>query len=217
MIPLTRATLSKRLENWLAKKQQQLNDEIDATGAASPGTLANYREKRLKTVLMSETNEKCAYCESKLTHVYFGDVEHIIPRSREPRLALSHNNLTIACAVCNNTKGDAWDPICPHLNPYADDPDDHVAAAGAFLARRPGAHRGLVTISTFELNRPALVEKRWELWTTLQALADAYHAAPMGPPKDAYASMLLDYTKPSAEYSYFAKAYLASIGLELEA
>jgi len=54
-----------------------------------------------KDQLLVETNEKCAYCESSLTVVAFGDVEHFRPKSIYWWLAYVYDNYLASCAICN--------------------------------------------------------------------------------------------------------------------
>lgn len=49
-------------------------------------TVANrYNHPEIKTALEKETHEKCAYCESKIKHISYGDIEHILPKNRDAR------------------------------------------------------------------------------------------------------------------------------------
>ncbi|MEQ1829786.1 MAG: HNH endonuclease, partial [Pirellula sp.] len=50
-----------------------------------------------------ETADKCAYCESKVTHVTFGDIEHIVPKS------IGGKQTTLTCGRCNNDQGSDLD------------------------------------------------------------------------------------------------------------
>ena len=47
---------------------------------------------------------KCAYCESKITHVDYGHIEHYRPKSKFPQLTFEWSNLLLACGMCNGTK-----------------------------------------------------------------------------------------------------------------
>ena len=45
-----------------------------------------YNNKTVKASLKSMFNNKCAFCESNITQVYAGDIEHFRPKSKFPEL-----------------------------------------------------------------------------------------------------------------------------------
>ena len=100
-----------------------------------------YRHQEVKTSIVEETAEKCAYCESKITHVYWGDVEHIKPKNQFPENRLDYENLTLECAIRNNKKSDYYNEEAPLLNPYEDTPEDHLVGLGPLLWQRNGSPR----------------------------------------------------------------------------
>ncbi len=76
-----------------------------------------YKQSEIKEALIKLFNGKCAYCESKILHIYPGDVEHFRPKSsiKYPKedkvkeikpayywLAADWNNLLLACKNCNS-------------------------------------------------------------------------------------------------------------------
>ena len=73
-----------------------------------------YSHSEVKTALRKAQHDKCAFCESKVTHVSPGDVEHFRPKAgyrQKPRdplvrpgyywLAYEWSNLLFACPLCN--------------------------------------------------------------------------------------------------------------------
>ena len=46
------------------------------------------RDKSIKEQILKETHGKCVYCESKISHVCPGDIEHILPKNKK-RMILS--------------------------------------------------------------------------------------------------------------------------------
>lgn len=73
-----------------------------------------YRHHTVKEVLIDAQHGKCAFCESKITHISYGDVEHFRPRGgycqdsrSNPKppgyywLAYEWTNLFLACELCN--------------------------------------------------------------------------------------------------------------------
>src|SRR5687767_3753304 len=100
----------------------------DPTVPAAAAT--RYQHADIKSTLASETAEKCAYCQSKVPHIYPGACEHISPKARCPELIVAWENLTYACFECNREKGDYYDETAPLLNPYMDDPREHLRFCG---------------------------------------------------------------------------------------
>ena len=208
MIKLQRDPLPAPLEQRLADQSAKLKEHL-ARSEEPPSALLNYyRNPDLKAHLLSEASGKCIYCESKITHVYFGDVEHIRPKSRFPAERLERDNLAIACALCNNAKGEFWSEDAPLLNPYIDEPEGEFLALGYIVGRRPGKDRARVTIDKLDLNRLGLVERRKERIELLQTLADQYVSAPEGTIKDLLRAELCKHAAGRSEYAFIVRAYL---------
>lgn len=120
-----------------------------------------YRHPEIKASLKSETNGKCAYCESKFGHVHHGDVEHIYPKSENLALSFVWNNLTLACEVCNQNKSNL-DPYLNHIiDPYEVDPGNHLTFFGAIVMALDHEY-GESTRTILGLARAELVERRNE-------------------------------------------------------
>ncbi|MDQ1610222.1 MAG: hypothetical protein QOG00_153 [Pyrinomonadaceae bacterium] len=73
-----------------------------------------YAHKSVKEALIKAQHDKCFLCESKITHIAFGDVEHFRPKAaycqnrseglQKPGyywLAYEWSNLFLACQLCN--------------------------------------------------------------------------------------------------------------------
>lgn len=73
-----------------------------------------YSAKSVKSALRKAQHDKCAFCESKIAHVAFGDVEHFRPKAgyrKTPEdalvrpgyywLAYDWGNLLFCCQICN--------------------------------------------------------------------------------------------------------------------
>lgn len=72
-----------------------------------PGPFADYRS--YKTHLQREFRRKCVYCrisDGLKGYEGFG-VDHYLPRSKFPALAVAWSNLFYACNVCNAWKGES--------------------------------------------------------------------------------------------------------------
>jgi hypothetical protein len=208
VIRLTRLTLDPELGGEHALRVAQLHACLDFDAPVPQVVLDAYKAVGLKTHLRSESSDKCAYCESKITHVYWGDVEHIKPKGLFPRNRLDVGNLCLACAKCNNLKLDYWSDELPLVNPFVDDPQDELVAFGAFVARRPGCDRARMTVSLLGLNRPELLERRQERWQLLQPLADQYMQAPDGPVRDLLRQELVEQAGKDREFTMIVREYL---------
>ena len=92
-----------------------------------------YRHPEIKQTIRAETYDKCAYCESKISHVHPGETDHIFPVSRRPDLFVSWNNLTFVCTECNRQKLDYYSEAEPLVNPYIDQPSDHLIFFGPMV------------------------------------------------------------------------------------
>lgn len=195
-----------RLAGYEARRAQA----AEAGTQASERVMTGYRHKEVKEALLAETAAKCAYCESRITHVYFGDVEHILPKDSNPDLLLSYDNLTIACAVCNNKKDNYYNPAAPLLNPYEAPPEQHLLALGVLVWHRPGSEMGERTRLLLDLNRAELVERRQERLESVARLADKVVQLPKGPVRGLLERELNAEAADQAEYAFIVRTYLAA-------
>jgi uncharacterized protein (TIGR02646 family) len=169
-----------------------------------------YRHKQIKDALVEMFRGKCAYCESSITHIDYGHIEHYKPKALPAYydLAVEWKNLLLACGRCNGTenKGVKF-PLAveggPLVNPTEDDPDEHLIFdydAKARLANVLGkSPRGETTWRILGLNRPELVRHRSAFVMKLYAIATRYD-------HDAEARDIIDSSvEAGEEYSAFAK------------
>lgn len=166
-----------------------------------------YAHQEIRDALIGETARKCAYCESRMEHVAPSNVEHMVPKSVRTNLVCEWTNLTLACPTCNTKKGDYYDDGCPLLNPYEDDPDDHLRWVGPMVfAVTPD--RGRVTRSRLALNRSELLFQRGQridrARELLELIADSAPAVGRALGEDLRSMQLAD-----AEYSAAVRAFIA--------
>lgn len=196
--------LKSRVDQWNTRYTTELN--VGQTPSES--LLARYRDPDLKTVLREETKNKCAYCESYISHIYPGDVEHIEPKSASSLKRLDYDNLTIACWQCNNNKDTYYDILIPIINPFVHDPEDHLIAIGSLVYRKPSDPIGLVTETVLKLNRTHLAEARRERLERLLPLADLYQKETDPSIKYIYLQQLLIEAGEDKEYTLVVRSYL---------
>jgi uncharacterized protein (TIGR02646 family) len=150
--------------------------KINRPSCPNLGALSNrnYKHPDNKEALKYASHDKCVYCESKVTNVYHGDIEHLKPKAKYPELTFNWDNLGFICAICNGNKSDIFDETFPFVNPYEDNPEDFLFALGSFIFHKGGDKRGEITVKTIKLNRPELTAKRLETIEKLKTLIDRY-------------------------------------------
>jgi uncharacterized protein (TIGR02646 family) len=92
-----------------------------------------YGAKSVKNALKKAQHDKCCFCEAKITHVAYGDVEHFRPKGGYRQkdsdklgrpgyywLAYDWSNLFLACQICNQRHKKNLFPLV--------DPDDRATS-----------------------------------------------------------------------------------------
>lgn len=203
MIRLTKRTPSLEMQNDIANNIKSYQDLKVAGKEISKTLLGAYNTTEIKELLKEETSCKCAYCESKMLHVDYGDIEHMTPKGEDPTLRYSYENLTLACGVCNTKKSTHLDV----LNPYVVDPEDHLFAFGPLIFRKPHSDVGAITEKRLDLNRAPLVEKRKERIEALQSIADQIARTNNASLRQLLIDEFEEQCSWKMEYSLAAKAY----------
>lgn len=174
----------------------------------------NYKHPQNKDCLTRASHGKCMYCESKITHVYFGDVEHIRPKDSGlyPHLEFEWSNLGFVCAQCNNAKRNQYDENTPFINPYEEEPGHFLFAFGSALFHKNGSERAALTIIQLDLNRAELVERRAIRLQEIQKAIDATFRTNNINLQKSLMDELSKEKDPAREYSMFCAALLAAHG-----
>src|SRR5260370_28142579 len=108
MIRLSKRPRPEILAQMAAAWTEEYLRAVKAGGAILEDIRYRYRHPLVREHLQIETRDKCAYCESKIRHVTPDHIEHILAKSARPDLIVDWSNLTIACPVCNHSKGDYY-------------------------------------------------------------------------------------------------------------
>ncbi|MGB8260005.1 MAG: retron system putative HNH endonuclease [Terracidiphilus sp.] len=175
--------------------------------------LYRYGHRQIKSALRVVFHDKCAYCESHISHVEYGHIEHFRPKSKQEfeHLAFEWDNLFLACSICNGVeyKSDRFPSPKeggPPINPCDDSPEDHLSfffdqvAKVATVVHK--TERGKTTIDLVGLNRPELRAYRSRQVEKLAALARFVAT-------DERARQILDEARSGDhEYAAFARALL---------
>lgn len=214
MIQLTKRTKPTKLASNGSNWTSTLMSLVNSNAKIPDHVWGQYREDDIKKVVKEETGGKCVYCETYVTHQYPGDIEHIIPKSKYPRLTFIWSNLTFVCYWCNNHKRDYVEKgEAKLLNPYKDQIKEHLVCAGPLLMHINGSKRGELTSKIIKLNRKDIVDRRIDKMNELQSLIDKYERENVIPLKELLRQELIEFTYSENEYSYMCFCYLSSIGL----
>jgi uncharacterized protein (TIGR02646 family) len=151
-----------------------------------------YGAADVKEALGRTQHDKCAFCESKIAHVSYGDVEHFRPKAGWKQaeadalsrpgywwLAYDWANLVLSCTLCNQRHKANLFPVqgaratapsddlraeLPALiHPVEDDPAREIVFDGADVDMRASSERGRATAEALGLNRPKLYDERRRL------------------------------------------------------
>jgi uncharacterized protein (TIGR02646 family) len=200
MIPIKKSAKAPAALSTAAVKAAQLDlkTRYDAAPAACrvprnrrlhvPATL--YNADSIKDRLIANQKEKCCFCEAKLLHVGYGDVEHYRPKNgfrqsaadtlEKPGyywLAYTWSNLLFSCKRCNGGHKRNYFPLANHPADRAYSHHDALARERPLLLHPaqddPAAHirfrravavgrtpRGRATITLCGLNRKQMLERR---------------------------------------------------------
>lgn len=162
--------LSDNADQWaeslrVARAEEALRPN-ETTKKAREKAEKKYNHINVKTALKQMFSEKCAYCESHITHIEYGHIEHYKPKSIFPELCFDWNNFLLCCGVCNGKeyKGNKF-PTQEEggflINPVDENPNDFfefefdVDTGTANIL--PRNQRGQTTETILGLNRPELV------------------------------------------------------------
>jgi uncharacterized protein (TIGR02646 family) len=238
MIRVTRIAkpqaLQRYADNWLINLQravdelQQLENNPRATEQAKrqaktkvENAQKKYNHLEVKNALVQMFYGKCAYCESQITIVTYGHIEHFYPKHRYIDKTFNWENLLLACDICNDAqhKGTRF-PVDSDGQPLLINPTDGIADPAVHLRFDWDVKAGLASIygrdtrgreveHTFDLNglrgRTALVKARSEHVKKLWALLSYYAQTGNREALD----ILGDACQPSAPYAVFALTYIA--------
>lgn len=214
MIKLTRPTKvpNKLLIEGKNKTLEHCNDINILSGIVTKGVKVFdskiYGHKTVKSALKKAQNDKCCFCESKVTHISYGDVEHFRPKAayknkksdkvtKKPAyywLAYEWTNLLFSCQICNQIYKKEFFPL---LNPSsrAKSPNDNITKEKPVFINPyeedPKRHigfrqeipygktkRGTETIDYLGLDRDELNEERLKAYKFLEVIFILANALP---------------------------------------
>lgn len=143
----------------LSTSGDRLRDEyLEATREGQSSTPKPWQHPEIRRGLEDETNSRCVYCDSEIRSVAFPNIEHYRPRARFPELVVEWDNLTLACPRCNNAKRAKWNDELPFVNPFFEEPEDHIVFVGPIAKGK--SPRGEYTVLEIDLNAFEVVQAR---------------------------------------------------------
>ncbi len=142
MIKLTRGKKPKYLTNVKV---------IELTNIFKKSKATVWKHEEIGEELLKSTSYKCAYCECILqTEDSYMQVEHFKDKDTYPDDVVNWENLLPSCARCNRKKWTLDVIAHPIVNPYLDDPRNHLSQeAFRFYAKD---EKGNTTINKLHLN-----------------------------------------------------------------
>lgn len=219
--------LRQSAAQWLAELQDALTEleQLEANPGAGDQIKKTARKRvkkaqgryghpQVKAALVRMFRGKCAYCESKVTGVTYGQIEHFYPKGKYVDRVFQWENLLLSCDLCNTVqhKGTKL-PLDGDGSPLLIDPTSVVPEAHLLFSWNPRVRlacvygrdaRGKETVQTFDLNgvrgRKELLKSRSE---HVRALLVVQRFADQG--DDEARSLLLDACKSDAPYAAFAR------------
>ncbi len=120
-----------------------------------------YRQNEIKKALHKMTKGKCAFCESRVGIVGYGQIEHFLPKSIYPQYTFEWENLLLTCEICNHLKGNLDTRLEPILNPVKYNPADYFFYQDLLIRSKPDAPIfAKRTIEKCDLNRIEIASER---------------------------------------------------------
>lgn len=179
------------------------------------GLKTNYKHPENKEALRIANNDKCMYCESKISHIDFAHVEHIKPKADDkfPELTYEWTNLGYCCPKCNNNKSDKYETATPFIDPYLEDPEQHFVSFGSILFPKNGCERGELTLREIGINRNELLERRAEKINDLTKAINACFRTTNKTLKNAAIEELKLEAETDKEFSFAVKSLLKAHGI----
>ncbi|MBS0861927.1 hypothetical protein [Providencia rettgeri] len=149
-------------------KARELTDEF----IRSNNKKSVWNNKNIKNSLLESSHNKCAYCECDVSEESkYMEVEHFKCKSIYPNDVVLWSNLLPSCKRCNGVKSNHDVCLNPIINPYIDEPNQHLKVR--FARFRPIDDLGKVTIDVLQLNdHQRLASKRAKLVLALDDKLD---------------------------------------------
>ena len=198
---------------------------------------AIYAHSDVKEALRTLQYDKCCFCESKISHIAYGDVEHYRPKAGwvqndEPInkpgyywLAYDWDNLLLCCQICNQRYKKNYFPIqieadraIDHtidknkekplfIHPVNDDPEEHIEFNEDVPKAVNGSVKGMATIEKLGLDRELLNKQRKTKLNEFKIIYGLAIGHPDTEQKKAAKAFILKAQSENAEYSSMLRCF----------
>lgn len=213
--------LTRNVQRWTNELLEAIQQHRQG-GKKPSNTLWNkYNKLYVRNALRKMFHDKCAYCESKITHIDYPHIEHYRPKNENPQYTFDWQNLLLACGMCNGSEykgnhfpledNDENKPLL--LNPCIDDPAQHLYFEQARLVILAGSKRGQQTIKLLGLNRDELFDRRRELLRKIDYIRRVVEESRRNNDQTTAQqgqALLDEATSVEAEYTAMASQFMAS-------
>ncbi len=198
---------------------------------------AIYGHDDVKCELIRLQDYKCCFCESKIGHISYGDVEHYRPKAgwvqddeaiNKPGyywLAYTWDNLMLSCQICNqrykknyfplettttrvsNHNGDIRKEDPLFLHPVNDEPENHIEFNEEIPKPKEGSIRGDRTIKKLGLDRELLNEQRRAMLNKIVMIYDLAKGHPDTDQKQAARELISRSQEDGSEYASMLRCF----------
>jgi len=163
-----------------------------------------------KEALRKSSFGKCMYCEGKMEDVGYAHIEHIKPKGKFPQFKFTWENLGFSCQICNTNKGEKYDSATLFINPYDENPEEHIVFLGFYVYPKQGSERGEHTINELQLNRAGLIDRRKEKIEKIDTMIKAGFRTSNVSLRTQAIELLKKEANEDKEYSAMVKSILAT-------
>jgi 5-methylcytosine-specific restriction endonuclease McrA len=135
-------------------KPEYLSDNkvTELTNAFKVTKKSVWNNNHIKIPLLRSSHYKCAYCECPLaSESNYMEVEHFEDKNHNPDKVVLWENLLPSCKRCNGAKGTHDVIDSPIINPYVENPKDHLSMR--LYRFRAKTEIGQCTIEVTKLNQ----------------------------------------------------------------
>jgi len=165
--------LSDKPKKLTKEVQEKLTDDFIKSGKKK----VVWKAKYIHTAVIDLAFGKCCFSEIKLdTKSTYTEIEHFYPKDLYPKKVVEWGNLLPSSKKCNTTKGKTDTEKEEIVNPFIDEPKEHLFFENFRLYPKEGSLIGKRTIDTVALNdRLHFVNPRSEEALKVLDLIEAFH------------------------------------------
>ncbi|MBN3054485.1 HNH endonuclease family protein [Pectobacterium brasiliense] len=180
MIKLTKCSEPEYLSSRSSQWSSALNEAIFLHGNydsipenEKESLISHYRHQKIKDALFITSHHKCAFCECIPEYGgNFIQIEHFYPKSIYPELCFSWDNFLPSCNKCNLSKSNLDTNLTPIINPYDDEPSDHLYISLLKFKPLNDSVLGCNTVQELKLNSSRHINTRGRLLGEIENITE---------------------------------------------